>query len=130
MLLNVIFCLIVSQASLINGYQDFLLANDLLGDYFGVPGMSASYDYVVIGGGTAGLTIARRLAAHASVAVIEAGDFYQFSNGNNSEIPAYASAFTGSDPTERNPVLDWYQYTQPQAVCLSMNSKMSAVNIL
>lgn len=93
-------------------------AQGLLGSHFGVPGLAATYDYVVVGGGTAGLTIARRLAANASttVAVIEAGDFYEFSNGNLSEIPAFATDFTGNSPTLKNPYLDWYQYTEPQPV--------------
>ena len=94
-------------------------AQGLLGSHFGVPGRSSTYDYVVIGGGTAGLTVARRLAANHSVtvAVIEAGDFYEFSNGNLSEVPAYATDFTGNNPTQKNPFLDWYQYTEPQSVC-------------
>ena len=88
----------------------------LLGSYFGVPGQNATFDYVVIGGGTAGLTLANRLSAKFSVAVIEAGDFYEFANGNNSQVPAYASTFTGSNPVAKNPALDWYMYTEPQAV--------------
>ncbi|KAJ5274031.1 glucose-methanol-choline oxidoreductase [Penicillium angulare] len=88
----------------------------LLGSHFGIPGLNATYDFVIIGGGTAGLAVARRLAENSSVtvAVIEAGDFPQFSNGNYSEVPAYASEFTGNNPTEKNPYLDWYMYTTPQ----------------
>lgn len=54
------------------------------GDSFGVPGQNATYDYVVVGGGTGGLTIAARLAEEegVSVAVVEAGGFYQMDNGN------------------------------------------------
>lgn len=57
---------------------------DPLGNSFGVPGVNATYDYVVVGGGTAGLTIAARLAEdeNTSVAVVEAGGFYQIDNGN------------------------------------------------
>lgn len=57
---------------------------DPLGNSFGVPGVNATYDYVVAGGGTAGLTIAARLAEdeNTSVAVVEAGGFYQIDNGN------------------------------------------------
>ena len=48
--------------------------------------------------------------------MVEAGDFYEFSNGNLSEIPAGASAFIGSHPVRKNPRLDWYQYTTRQPV--------------
>ena len=50
---------------------------------FGTPGTNASYDYVIVGGGTGGLAIAARLAesTNTSVAVIEAGGFYQIDNG-------------------------------------------------
>jgi choline dehydrogenase len=60
------------------------LAGALYSNSFGVPGTNATYDYVVIGGGTAGLTISARLAEDpdVSVAVIEAGGFYQQDNGN------------------------------------------------
>lgn len=103
-------------------YFESITASGLLGSHFGIPGLNATYDYVVIGGGTAGLTLARRLAeptksgSSVSVAVIEAGDFPQFSNGNYSEVPAYASKFTGNDPVQKNPLLDWYMYTTPQVV--------------
>lgn len=50
---------------------------------FGTPGKNASYDYVIVGGGTGGLAIAALLAENrnTSVAVIEAGGFYQVDNG-------------------------------------------------
>lgn len=47
----------------------------LLGSSFGVTGANSTYDYLVVGGGNAGLTVAARLAEFASVAVIEAGGF-------------------------------------------------------
>ncbi|GAW27331.1 putative GMC oxidoreductase [Rosellinia necatrix] len=95
---------------------DGIIADGLLGSHFGIPAFSASFDYVIVGGGTAGLTVARRLAADpsVSVAVIEAGDFAAFANGNFSQVPAYASYFTGSDPIIKNPYLDWLMYTEPQ----------------
>jgi hypothetical protein len=102
--------------SIIHAQTTLLPSLGLLGSYFGVPGQNATFDYVVIGGGTAGLTLANRLSTKFSVAVIEAGDFYEFANGNNSQVPAYASTFTGSNPVVKNPALDWYMYTEPQAV--------------
>lgn len=84
---------------------------------FGVPGINATFDYVVVGGGTAGLTIASRLAADPSitVAVIEAGGFYEAA-GNTSVIPAYTTLYSGTDPADTNPALDWDDVTVPQAV--------------
>ena len=83
----------IANASL---YTEHIYANQLLGSHFGVPDTPVTYDYVVVGGGTAGLTMARRLAANSSftVAVIEAGGFYEFDNGNYSEIPGFAAQFT------------------------------------
>ena len=99
-------------------FNEALQATGLLGAHFGVPGLPGVFDYVIVGGGTAGLTVARRLAANTSntVAVIEAGGFYEFDNGNLTEIPADAGYFVGSAPAEKNPLIDWEQYTEPQAV--------------
>ncbi|TEY32845.1 hypothetical protein BOTCAL_0712g00010 [Botryotinia calthae] len=92
-------------------FSEQILAQGLIGSQFGVPGVAASFDYVVLGGGTAGLSIATRLAQNGSYsfAVVEAGDFYEFTNGNLSEIPADAFAFIST--STRNPLLDWYQFT-------------------
>lgn len=77
-------------------YSETLFAAQLIGSHFGVPDVPIAYDYVIVGGGTAGLVVARRLAANSSltVAVIEAGGFYELDNGNFSEIPGFASQFT------------------------------------
>ncbi|RMZ34121.1 hypothetical protein D0859_01723 [Hortaea werneckii] len=78
----------------------------LVSSFFGVPGTNASFDYVVVGGGTAGLAIATRLAAaNLSVAVIEAGGFYELDNSNLSVVPGYATYFTGSAPDNFQPLL-------------------------
>jgi FAD dependent oxidoreductase len=115
---SVILAALGTSTASANVFDGSFGGKGLSGSHFGIPGLPAAFDYVVIGGGTAGLAVARRLAANASVtvAVIEAGDFYEFSNGNLSQIPAYASKFTGNDPTEKNPYLDWYHYTEPQPV--------------
>lgn len=74
---------------------------------FGVPGTNATFDYVIVGGGTAGLTLATRLAAKYTVAVVEAGGFYETDNGNLSVVPGYATYFTGSDEDNFQPLIDW-----------------------
>ena len=89
----------------------------LLGSHFGLP-QNAAFDYVVIGGGTAGLTIAHRLAedGSSSVAVVEAGSFYELDNGNRSSIPAFGPYGSGNKPSPSliNPRIDWQQYSIPQ----------------
>ncbi|KAF1968845.1 hypothetical protein BU23DRAFT_558219 [Bimuria novae-zelandiae CBS 107.79] len=101
-----------------HAFQEVIAAEQLIGSHFGVPGIPATYDYVILGGGTAGLALARRLAADSryTVAVVNAGDFTEFANGNYSQIPAFASVFGGSDPVLKNPLLDWGQYTSAQPV--------------
>ncbi|KAL8735001.1 MAG: hypothetical protein Q9166_001126 [cf. Caloplaca sp. 2 TL-2023] len=89
----------------------------LYGNSFGVPGQDATFDYVVLGGGTAGLAVAARLAANPklSVAVIEAGGFYEIDNGNGSVIPALAPLqHVGSLPNDTQPLIDWGFVTVPQ----------------
>ena len=92
--------------------------DDLLGSHFGTPG-NKTFDYVVVGGGTAGLAIATRLAEDSSklVAVIEAGSFYEIGNGNFSQIPVYGPAFSGKSPQDIAPLVDWAFLTTPQKVC-------------
>ena len=101
-------------------YNEQFQIQGLLGDHFGVPGIPATYDYVIVGGGTAGLTLARRLAADTSitVALVEAGGLYELDNGNFSQIPADASYFVGPPPP-KNPLVDWYQFTEPQPVSVT-----------
>lgn len=87
------------------------------GSRFGIAGENAAYDYVVVGGGTSGLTVATRLAQDGrySVAVIEAGGFPDIDNGNHSSVPGYA--FAGLATTSLlgvNPKVDWMDMTTPQ----------------
>jgi choline dehydrogenase len=80
--------------------------------------MDAAYDYVVVGGGTAGLTIASRLVEQkaGSVAVIEAGTFYELSTGNITQVPATSATWAGKSPTDWQPLADWGYVTAPQEV--------------
>ncbi|KAI7551043.1 GMC oxidoreductase [Hortaea werneckii] len=95
----------------------------LISSFFGVPGTNATFDYVVVGGGTAGLTIATRLAAaNLSVAVIEAGGFYELDNSNLSVVPGYATYFTGSAPDNFQPLVDWAIATTEQKVPMQCGS--------
>ena len=73
--------------------------------------------HTVIGGGTAGLAIASRLAETYSVAVIEAGGLYEIENGNNSVVPWYAltmGVLSVSTEYPRQPLVDWDLVSLPQ----------------
>ena len=95
-------------------YNQRLQALSLIGSHFGVVDVEASYDYIVVGGGTAGLTIANRLAVNNTVAVIEAGGFYETENSNLTDLPSKDVYYLGKDPSWNNPLIDWFQYTTPQ----------------
>lgn len=89
------------------------------GSHFGLPAQNATFDYVVVGGGTGGLAIAYRLAENGkySVAVIEAGGFYEVENGNTSVVPAYNQDYNYITPDSQwdAPLVDWGFLTSPQA---------------
>ena len=89
----------------------------LIGSSFGVPG-NQLFDYVIVGGGTAGLVLANRLSENSdfSVAVIEAGGFYETDNGNLSQIPFFAPFGTDKATENYNPLVDWGFVTVPQEV--------------
>ena len=77
----------------------------------------ASFDYVIVGGGTAGLTLANRLSEDPTVkvAVIEAGTFYQITNPMLSSTPSGGVFWSGASPLDTNPLVDWNFVTAPQA---------------
>ena len=90
----------------------------LYANNFGVPGRNATYDYVVLGGGTGGLATAMRLAENgtSTVAVVEAGGFYEVDNGNTSVVPNLGLVY---DPvqvlfTHAWPSVDWGLVTTNQ----------------
>ncbi|KAL2067646.1 hypothetical protein VTL71DRAFT_15742 [Oculimacula yallundae] len=91
--------------------------NGLLGSLAGVLGQSATFDYIVVGGGTAGLTMAARLSENPAikVAVVEAGSLYQVTNPLLSSTPAGDVYFAGASPADTNPLVDWNFITEPQA---------------
>ncbi|KAK1977732.1 GMC oxidoreductase [Colletotrichum cereale] len=88
-----------------------------LGSSAGDIGKNATFDYVIIGGGTAGLVMANRLSSRSgvTVAVIEAGTFYQATNPIIGNTPAGDVIFAGSSPLDANPLVDWNFVTQGQA---------------
>ena len=92
---------------------------------FGAPG-DTSFDYIIIGAGTSGLAIAASLAADPSlsVAVVEAGGFYEVDDGNISVIPGDCTFYSGTAPNNTQPLVDWGFDTVPQAVCFSLRGKM------
>lgn len=110
--------LYLAAATLAVGVCGSSFSDRLLGSSFGIPGTNATYDYIVVGGGNAGLTLASRLAEQdaGSVAVIEAGTFYELSTGNVSEIPALAATWAGKSSKDWEPLADWGYMTTPQAV--------------
>jgi choline dehydrogenase len=74
------------------------------------------YDYVVVGGGTAGNAIGVRLAESGfSVAIIEAGIFYEVGKPVLGSTPAGAFFGIGSSFIDAVPTVDWQFQTEPQA---------------
>ena len=114
-------------AALAASWASYAQSYSLLGSSFGVPGYADSYDYVVVGGGNAGLTIAMRLAEQnaGTVAVIEAGSFYEITNGNISQVPATDGYYSGKAYHDYQPLIDWGYETVPQTVSASINTQMS-----
>ncbi|KAM6493412.1 hypothetical protein JOM56_011546 [Amanita muscaria] len=84
---------------------------------------SSTFDYIIVGGGTTGLTVARRLTDNTNkcVLVIEAGR----SGVNDSlvTIPERSFQFIGTD-------IDWFYFTQPQAHAANLSINLSAGKIL
>lgn len=63
---------------------------------------------IVVGGGPSGLATATRLAATASVAVVEARGAYEVDNGNRSGVLLYLlTQMSSVDTTEAFPPSPW-----------------------
>lgn len=77
------------------------------------------YDFVIIGGGTSGLTIANRLSElqHVTVAVIEAGES-ALNNFNVTNVMGYSTAF-GTQ-------VDWAYQTESQTYAGGMQQIIRA----
>ena len=88
----------------------------LTGNSFGIANTNATYDYIIIGGGTAGSVVASRLTEHsnATVAIVEAGSFSELTNGNWSQIPYWSEQWAGSDPDEYSDLVDFGLTTREQ----------------
>lgn len=82
----------------------------------GLAGLPLSYDYIVVGGGTAGLAIASRLVQNGNtVAVVEAGGSYQIEAGLTAIIPGFAAAAqVGTDASDSETLIDWNLVSTPQ----------------
>lgn len=107
--------LFTSNISAFLGYSDPHFSNN-----FGIPGVNETFDYVIIGGGTAGLAIAKRLAENPSisVAVVEAGGFHETEDGNRTVVPGYY---------QNNvllPSTGWNFYSTPQPQLLPINATL------
>ena len=121
-----IMSMLVSCATFVQATDaaSLIRARNLLGSSFGVPGNNATFEYVIMGGGTAGLTLATRLAEQQSgrVAVVEAGGFYEIGNGNISQVPAGDGTYAGTAKDDWQPLVDWGYVTTPQAVISQSDS--------
>ncbi|PFH50002.1 GMC oxidoreductase [Amanita thiersii Skay4041] len=82
-----------------------------------------TFDYIIVGGGTTGLTVAWRLAETQSkrILVLEAGR----SGVNDSlvTVPQHSFSFIGTD-------IDWFYFTQPQQFASGQRINLSSGKVL
>ncbi|KAK8152943.1 choline dehydrogenase [Phyllosticta citrichinensis] len=91
------------------------LVETSLGTLAGTLGEVQSFDYVVIGGGTGGNTMAYRLAeAGNSVAVIEVGGSFEIGKPVVGPAPLGGIIGIGSNPLDSIPTVDYVFTTTPQ----------------
>ena len=53
------------------------------------------------------------------MAIVEGGSFVELDDGNISQIPSDDSQYSGSDPSQIQPLIDWGIITEPQPVTLN-----------
>lgn len=100
-------------ASLLSGKG---IVEGTLGAIGGAVGVEKTFDYVVVGGGTAGNAIGVRLAeAGASVAIVEAGGYYEIGKPVFGTTPAGGIVGIWASPLSSDPLVDWVFVTEPQA---------------
>ncbi|KJZ74261.1 hypothetical protein HIM_06267 [Hirsutella minnesotensis 3608] len=87
-----------------------------LGKLEGTPQRDEEFDYIVVGGGTAGNAIGVRLAeAGSRVAIVEAGAFYEIGKPVLGTTPGGDLFGIGADIDDSVPAVDWKFQTVPQA---------------
>lgn len=130
--LRVVSALLAAYAASVQAAPSRIRSRSLLGSSFGVPGVNATYEYIIVGGGTAGLTLATRLSEQQTgrVAVIEAGSFYEIDNGNISQVPASDGYFAGTSRDDWQPLVDWGYVTTPQAVSSTLLAHSGRLDLL
>jgi choline dehydrogenase len=103
----------VAAAALQSQSREKRQLTGLLGSLEGILGVDQVFDYIVVGGGTGGLTVAKRLAEDSSVtvAVIEAGTLYEVGDPILLQTPAGDTTFVGT--AETLPTVDWGFFTAP-----------------
>ncbi|KAF7531934.1 hypothetical protein G7054_g8440 [Neopestalotiopsis clavispora] len=91
------------------------IVQGVLGAVEGALGVEATYDYVIVGGGTAGNAIGYRLAeAGYSVAIVEAGLYYEIAKPVLGSTPGGDIIGIGSSILDSIPTVDWEFLTEPQ----------------
>ncbi|PHH64163.1 hypothetical protein CDD81_4910 [Ophiocordyceps australis] len=86
-----------------------------LGAFQGVLGVDNDFDYIVVGGGTAGNPVGTRLAeAGFRVAIVEAGPYYDVTKDGVHNIPAADVLNLAAHEKAKIPQMDWSFMTEPQ----------------
>lgn len=109
-------------SSIENQVQNYTEENQVFGNISkaNITGtLPSKFDYIIAGGGTAGLTLANRLSAlkNVTVAVIEAGGIYETLDPIMRTVPGFCGNYAGwnaSASLGKVPV-DWNYVTEPQS---------------